>query len=125
MPESRTYGRPFIKRGFVGVILKLMVLKRIAIGEVYSYALLKEFKQRTRHFNKGQGTPNMRGAVTKNDVYNTVNALERSGYIRVRARIEGGRLKKYYSITGEGKLALKEARGVFSNGLRMLMQVMR
>lgn len=114
------FGNPYMTKDLARIILKLVVLRRIAQKEVYSYALIKEFDQpKISHFLKKHGSG------VKNDIYNTVKALEKSGYINVKAKIESGRLKKYYSITEQGKRALRESKVLFLNSVRELMDIVR
>lgn len=89
---------PYMTKDMSRIILKLLVLKRMQKKDVYSYALIKEFSgTHIIHFIK------VHGGSVKNDIYNTVNALEKSGYISTKAAIVEGRLKKYYKITARGK----------------------
>jgi DNA-binding PadR family transcriptional regulator len=111
----------FLGKGVQSMALKLILLKRIGKKEIYSYALLKElgtkssFLKHLRHH----------GMNVKNDIYNTVKALEKSGYIKTDVRIEGGRLKKYYSITKEGRVALKQTGKILRSSLNNLIEIMR
>ena len=82
------------------IILKLRILGRLMEGgKVYSYALIKEFDK--------LGFGDFYGPTLKNDIYNTLRVLEKSGYIKMQAKIEGGKVKHYYSITKDGAIALK------------------
>jgi DNA-binding PadR family transcriptional regulator len=115
------YESTFLRKGVQSIALKLMLLKRIAQREVYSYALLKELGRShgfLRHLKH-------HGMDVKNDVYNTVKALEKSGYIKMDARVEGGRLKKYYSITKSGRDVLKQTKKVLTSSMRSLIEITR
>jgi PadR family transcriptional regulator, regulatory protein PadR len=109
------FGNPYMTKDLAHIILKLILLKRIEQKEVYSYALIKDFDNpKISHFLKKHGTN------VKNDIYNTVKALEKSGYITVKSKIESGRLKKYYHITENGKIALRESKLLFFKSMKEL-----
>jgi len=109
---------PYMTKDFCRIILKLILLRRIQKGDAYSYALIKELdNKKISHLLK---KPN---SSVKNDIYNTVNSLEKSGLIKVSTKVEGGRLKKYYSITNAGKAALKESKALFVRSMKDLMKI--
>jgi DNA-binding PadR family transcriptional regulator len=96
------------------VILKLIILKRIKAkrGGIYSYAILKGLsKVESSHFCISNPKE------IKNDVYNTIASLEKSGYIKMRRRVQDGRLKKYYEITATGDAVLNSAMRDFLTAL--------
>jgi DNA-binding PadR family transcriptional regulator len=118
---NEDFGRTFLNKGVRGIAMKLVLLKRISKGEIYSYALLKEIDQKSGFF----GHLRRHGVGIKNDIYNTMKALEKSGYIRMDARIDNGRLKKYYSITKSGKDVLKQTRRILTSSMQSLMEITR
>jgi len=79
------------------VVLKIRVLHRIMAGQIYSYALIKEFEK--------LGFGKFIGPTLKNDTYNVLKSLEKSGYITPITKMEKGRVKIYYSITKRGRVA--------------------
>ncbi len=91
----------FLGREMSRVVLRLRILYRIKNERMYTYALLKEFDKIP--FFK------LLGKDIKNDVYNTINSLKQGGYIKVSTKLEGGRMKKYYTITKKGDNVLKSA----------------
>jgi DNA-binding PadR family transcriptional regulator len=113
-------GHPYMTKDMSHIILKLLVLKRMQGRNVYSYALIKEFSgTHISHFIKAHG-----GSM-KNDIYNTVKALEKSGYISPKAMIEDGRLKKYYRLTSSGSKALQESKLLFKRNMKELMEIIK
>ena len=115
------YGNPYMTKDMSHIVLKLILLRRIQKSPVYTYALLKEINGNAHisRFIKWHG-----GSV-KNDLYNTVKVLEKSGYITTKGKIEDGRFKKYYTITESGEGALKESKRVFLNGVRELAGIIK
>lgn len=100
MKKPEHFGVDFMPMEAKKIILKVRVLGRLMQGgKVYSYALIKEFSM--------QGFADFYGPTLKNDLYNTLRVLEKSGYIRLQAKVEKGKFKNYYTITKRGELALK------------------
>jgi DNA-binding PadR family transcriptional regulator len=114
------YGNPYMTKDMARIILKLILLRRIQKKGVYSYALIKEFDN-----SKISGFLKKHGSTVKNDIYNTVKALERSDYIKVKAKIEEGRLKKYYYMTEVGEKALAESKKLFLKSMSELVNIVR
>ncbi len=114
------YGNPYMTKDMKRMVLKLILLRRIRKGRAYSYEIVKEFDNPkiSEFLMKG-------GTSVKNDIYNTVKALEKSGYIRMNAIIEDGRLKKYYRITAQGRSAVKESKALFLKSMKELTNIIR
>ncbi len=102
------------------IVLKLLILKSIKNGKTYSYALVKKFSN--AHIS---GLLQKEDGNVKNDIYNTINALEKSGYIRVKAGSNNARSKKYYTLTGSGKATLEQTKKIFLSSMKSLMEIMR
>lgn len=108
---------PYMDKELKHIILKAIILNKIKRGNVYSYSLIKEISKPTnmKVFSKD----------IKNDVYNVISALEKSGYIKVTARIENGRLKKYFTLTKKGDAALADIKKGFDNAVKSLKKALR
>lgn len=111
---------PYINKDMRHMMLKLLLLRRIKSGRTYSYALIKEFSNERipKILQKKPGS-------VKNDIYNTINALEKSGYIRVKVETDRMRVKKYYTITKSGNYALAQTKRLFMNSMKSLMEILR
>ena len=116
---KQMHGNPYMTKDMARIVLKLILLRRIQKSEVYSYALIKEFDN-----PRISGLLKKKSGV-KNDIYNVVKVLEQTGYIKSTARMDAGRLKKYYSITPKGKIALKESKRLFMESMKGLMMILR
>ncbi len=83
----------FMTKDMRRTILKIRILVRIKSSSTYPYALIKEFEN-------GHAAAFF-GSTIKNDIYNILGSLEKSGYIKavVRSSDNG---KKYYVITKKG-----------------------
>jgi DNA-binding PadR family transcriptional regulator len=118
--QKYEFGNPYMTKDLAHLVLKLIVLRRIEKAQVYSYALIKEFDNpKISKFLK------RKNHGVKNDIYNTVKALEKSGYISVTAKVEKGRLKKYYYITPQGKKALSDSKNLFIKSMKELTYIIR
>lgn len=95
------HGRDFVSKEMRHTILKLVILHKASCGKVYPYSLIKSIR-----FGLFASMP--KGSL-KNDIYNTVKALEGSGLIKVSGRSGDGRVKTYYTITRSGSAALAKA----------------
>jgi DNA-binding PadR family transcriptional regulator len=114
------FTNPYMTKDLAHLIFKLILLNYIEKKEVYSYALIKEFDNpKISQFLK------KKNIGLKNDIYNTVKALEKSGYITVKAKVESGRLKKYYYITARGKIATKEWKALFMKSMKELEKIIK
>jgi len=81
---------------FLGFV-KVHVLHHAAREPVYGLALIAELQ---RHgYDLSPGT-----------LYPLLHSLEADGYITREERIVGGKVRKYYAITEDGRRALDEAR---------------
>lgn len=78
-----------------------LILSLLSKGESYGYALIQEVKRLSG--DKIEWTDGM--------LYPVLHRMEREGWIESRwGEGETGRRRKYYSLKGEGKRALKEQR---------------
>lgn len=81
---------------FLGFI-KIHILHHAAREPVYGLALIHELQ---RHgYELGPGT-----------LYPILHSMEKSGYLDRNDRVVGGKVRKYYTITDEGRVALEETR---------------
>ncbi len=81
---------------FLGFI-KIHILHHAAQEPVYGLAMIEEL---ARHgYELSPGT-----------LYPMLHALEAEGWLRRENRVVGGRVRKYYEATGEGRRALAAAR---------------
>ncbi len=99
MDKTSHFASQFMPMEAKRVIIKLRILGRLKAGKIYSYALIKEFEK--------SGFAEFYGPTLKNDTYNALHTLEKAKYIRLQTKVEGGKVKKYYTITQSGIAALK------------------
>ena len=104
----------YVRKDVKHIMLKLKILHEIAKAPSYSYSLIERLDSAGSHHPFIKISRN----GLKNDIYNTIGTLEKSGYIKAKPRIEDGKLKNYYHITPSGRAALKEAKALFLNALK-------
>lgn len=81
---------------FLGFV-KIHILHHAAYAPVYGVALIEELKRHGYEISPGT-------------LYPILHNLEAAGYLIREKRVVGGKVRKYYSITDEGRAALAEAR---------------
>ncbi len=94
MPNNENY----ISRGYRNEVLKIILLSHLSRKEEYPYALFKVIQKRKVWFLRG---------VTKSDLYNALNSLEKHEYIKSKTIVRGTHARKNYTLTPEGKRIVK------------------
>ena len=84
-------------RDFVLGFVKIHVLHHAAQAPIYGLAMMEELR---RHGYE----------VSPGTIYPVLHGLEIDGYLAREERVVGGKVRKYYTITDEGRAALAEAR---------------
>ena len=83
-----------LNRGLQNEILKVMLLIHLSRHPGYPYALLKAVRSRRIWMLQG---------VVKSDLYNTMNSLEKQGFIKSKAILAGAVARKNYALTPKGR----------------------
>ena len=81
---------------FLGFV-KIHILHHAAQEPIYGLAMIEELR---RHGYE----------VSPGTLYPLLHGLEAGGYLGREERVVGGKVRKYYAITAEGRAALAEAR---------------
>jgi DNA-binding PadR family transcriptional regulator len=81
---------------FLGFI-RVHILHHAAWEPVYGVALLRELARHGYHLSAGT-------------LYPILHGLEEAGYLRRTDQVVAGKVRKYYSITEEGRQVLAEAK---------------
>ncbi len=85
--------------------LKTIVLKLLAGNRMYGYEITQRVKELT--FDKIQ--------ITEGALYPTLHALEAEGLVTVESEYIGKRVRKYYSLSQEGKTRTVEKVNEFAD----------
>ena len=96
-------------------MLKIIILAHLRKGDMHPYALLKHFK--------ASRSPAMLSRMEKSDVYNTINSLEKEGFISHRIKKKGAQNQKYYQLTPKGRKVVRGLKAIGTNALRDLKKL--
>ncbi|MHA1667812.1 MAG: PadR family transcriptional regulator [Candidatus Heimdallarchaeaceae archaeon] len=99
----------------ISTLSALAIIKRHEKEGVYGYMLLKELKQETtsKVFVIEEGT-----------LYPILRKLERDGFLKSKKKETGGRVRKYYFLTKEGKELYNQISGFFSKLIESISNIM-
>jgi DNA-binding PadR family transcriptional regulator len=81
---------------FLGFI-RIHILHHAALEEVYGVALIAELRRHGYELSPGT-------------LYPVLHGLAAAGYLTATPRVVGGKVRKYYAITAQGREALAAAR---------------
>jgi PadR family transcriptional regulator PadR len=81
---------------FLGFV-KTHILYHASRGPIYGVEMLEELGRHGYRLSPGT-------------LYPTLHRLEKEGYLSVQKSVVGGKMRKYYTITEQGKVGLDEAR---------------
>ncbi len=84
------------RKFFLGFI-KVHILYHAAKTPIYGVEIAEELKRHGYHLSPGT-------------LYPTLHRLESEGYLRQSREVVGGRVRKYYTITGRGLAVLETAK---------------
>ncbi|MCL5239719.1 MAG: PadR family transcriptional regulator [Candidatus Marsarchaeota archaeon] len=105
----------YIGKGFKKDILKVMIMTHLSRKPGYPYALIKAVHHKKIWIMEG---------MTKNDVYNTMAALEREGFIKSRTAKAGAVIRKNYLLTQKGRHIVKESKKAMMRSFREVIKMM-
>ena len=89
-----------IDRALLSGSSAMLVLKLLAEGDMYGYQITETLASRSQNvFEMKSGT-----------LYPLLHTLEQKGYVTAYERTEGGRERRYYAITADGRRQLSEKR---------------
>lgn len=90
-----------IEKSLIAGSAAMLVLGLLSEGDMYGYQITDELARRSQNvFEMKSGT-----------LYPLLHSLEQKGAITAYEQAEGGRTRRYYSITDEGRRLLDEKRG--------------
>jgi DNA-binding PadR family transcriptional regulator len=85
-----------LKDFFLGFI-KIHILYHASRDPIYGVEILEELERHGYRLSPGT-------------LYPTLHRLEKDGYLESRSKVIRGKVRKYYTITDRGLIALNEAR---------------
>ena len=76
----------------------MLVLRLLEEGDLYGYQMIERLRERSKYvFELKAGT-----------LYPLLHGMEEKGFLTSYEQEEGGKVRKYYHLTRDGKKALKE-----------------
>jgi len=90
-----------VDKSLISGSMTMLVLKLLSEREMYGYEMIETLRSRSQNvFELKAGT-----------LYPLLHGLEKKGFLNSKERENGGKIRKYYSITrsGRGLLSKKEA----------------
>jgi DNA-binding PadR family transcriptional regulator len=120
MNKETFLGGNFLHGDMRRTMLKVRILRRIKKSSLNAYGILKEMSVNKRTFKFFKNKEEM-----KNDIYNTIKSLEKSGFIKSSQKTENGRIKQYYKVTAKGDEAMRSAKKVFMENLKKLSSIFK
>ncbi len=118
--DDRFFPKMIMTRNLRQFIIKMVLMVKIAHGHAYSYELVKELSMhgRMKHFVKDR-------QALKNEVYNNIASLEKSGFIKSVSASSTGRTRKYYALTPKGRAAIRAAKSGMADTIKSLSRMLR
>ncbi len=108
----------YMNRDMQRTVIKIIIMWKLKEnGEMYAYAILKDIKKIKHPFIKDN-------PQIKNEVYNTLKALEQAGYIKEKSRRGNKHVKVYYELTKEGISALKATKSLLHETARSMARIL-
>ena len=95
--------------------VEVVILKLLSEHDMYGYEMIKTVNERSNGFFEWR----------EGSLYPCLHKLEGEGLVKSYSREEGGRLRRYYTLTNEGRevaVARTEASREFCKALTLLLQ---
>lgn len=82
-----------VEKSLISGSMTMLILRLLSDGDMYGYEMIDTLRKRSQNvFELKAGT-----------LYPLLHGLEEKGLLRVYERDHGGKTRKYYSITKEGR----------------------
>ncbi len=110
--------KSFVDKEISRGMIKLMILSYIKRNKTYPYAILK-FIQSARDVH---GVHALEG-LTKSDIYNLTSQLEKDEYIKGKAKLQGNKVQKMFTITKKGDAIVRNKERIFRDAFTALKRL--
>ncbi len=118
-PKHKPFAEKYMSKEMRRMIFKLMLLSEIKEKKRYPYELIELMADPKKAKFMGSKKSDI-----KNDIYNIVRMLEKSGYIKLVVSKKRSD-KKYYSITPEGREALVKSKKLMLRYMKELVKLIK
>ncbi len=105
----------YITKGYRNEVLKLVLLSYLSKKQGYPYDLFKKMQRGKDWFLHG---------LTKSDLYNALNSLEKHGYIKGKITVSASHARKNYTVTASGRKIVKAAKKAMITSLGDIIKTM-
>ncbi len=116
--EDESLGAKYMSKEMRRMIFKLILLAVIKEKKHYPYELIELMANRKAAFIGSKKSE------IKNDIYNIIRGLEKSGYVKLVSDKKSTD-KRYYEITDEGRKALAKSRKLMLKYMKELVKLIR
>lgn len=104
-----------IDKSLVSGSTTMLLLKLLSEKDMYGYEMIETLRQRSQNvFEMKAGT-----------LYPLLHSLEEKGLLNVYEKEAGGKVRKYYSITKEGRRVLKQKQEEWQTYSRAVADVLQ
>ena len=87
-----------VDKSLISGSTSMLVLRLLEEGDLYGYQMIERLRERSNYvFELKAGT-----------LYPLLHGMEEKGFLTSYEQEEGGKVRKYYHLTRDGKKALKE-----------------
>lgn len=117
---KKDFSSKYMSKEMRRMIFKLMLLSVIKEKKRYPYELIDLMSD--SHKAKFIGS---KKSEIKNDIYNIMRGLEKSGYIKLVGGKKMGQEKRYYKVTPQGSKALLRSKKLMLKYMKELVKLIK
>ncbi len=117
--DKKKFSAKYMSKDMRRMIFKLMLLSEIKEKKRYPYELIELMASQKAEFIGSKRSE------IKNDIYNIIRSLEKSGYVKLVSSSGKNRDKKYYRITPQGRDALLKSKKLMLSYMKELLRLIK
>jgi DNA-binding PadR family transcriptional regulator len=117
--DKKQFSTKYMSKEMRRMIFKLMLLSEIKEKKRYPYELIELMASQKAAFIGSKRSE------IKNDIYNIIRGLEKSGYVKMVSSSKGSQDKKYYKITPQGREALLKSKKLMLSYMKELVRLIK
>ena len=117
--DKKEFSSKYMSKEMRRMIFKLMLLSEIKEKKRYPYELIELMAAQKATFIGSKKNE------IKNDIYNIIRSLEKSGYVKLVPGSSRKQDKKYYKITPQGRAALLKSKKLMLSYMKELVRLIK
>ena len=117
--DKKEFSTKYMSKEMRRMIFKLMLLSEIKEKKRYPYELIELMATQKAAFIGSKKDE------IKNDIYNIIRGLEKSGYVKLVSSKGRKQDKKYYKITPQGRKALLKSKKLMLSYMKELVRLVK